>query len=296
MIKFLSLFSLSFSVLLFLVSHSASAEIEVFDDLGASVRLAVPAQRIVSLAPHATELLFAAGAGNKVVGVVKYSDFPPAARDLPLVGGYKALDMEQIVALRPDLVVAWPSGNRQAAIDKLRELGLLVYQSQPTELDDIATGIERLGKLAGTTAIARIAAAEFRAEHQRLKQQYADQKPVRLFYQIWNKPIMTINGKHIISKAMALCGAQNVFGDLQANAPKLDVEAVLAANPAVIVASGMGEERPDWLDDWRKWPQIKAVQQAQLYFIPPDIIQRHSPRILQGAAMLCEQLEAFRRP
>ncbi|MDH5299841.1 MAG: cobalamin-binding protein [Gammaproteobacteria bacterium] len=282
------------TVCLLLAATPSQAAIVVTDDLGAKVELPAPAQRIVSLAPHATELLFAAGAGNKIVGVVKYSDYPPQAQQIPQVGGYKALDLERIVALKPDLVVAWPSGNKPAVVEQLKSLGLTVYQSQPDELSDVAQNLRQLGKLAGTEGIANQAAQNFTAEHQALKQQYAAKPPVTVFYQIWNQPIMTINGQHLISKVINLCGGKNVFESAQASAPKLDVEAVLAANPQVIVASGMGEDRPDWVDDWKKWPQLQAVKTKQLYFIPPDIIQRHSPRILQGAKQLCEALDKAR--
>ena len=272
----------------------STASLSVSDDLGETVTLAQPAQRIISLAPHATELLFAAGAGDRLVGVVKYSDFPPAAREIEQVGSYKSVDLERIVALKPDLVVAWPSGNKPAVVEQLKSLGLTVYQSQPQEIIDVPRSLRQLGVLTGHSDTANAAAVQFEKEYQRLRDAYSQKSKVTLFYQIWNRPIMTINGEHLISKVMQLCGGENVFAQLQANAPKLDVEAVLAANPQVIVASGMGEERPDWLEDWRKWDQLQAVKNNHLYFIPPDIIQRHSPRILQGAQQLCEALDKAR--
>lgn len=272
----------------------ACAEIVVRDDTGAELRLAGPAQRIVSLAPHVTEVLFAAGAGERIVGTVEYSDYPPAAKALPRVGGYSRVDLEAVVALKPDLVVGWESGNAAAALTKLRALGLPVYVNQPNRMLDVAKSIEQIGRLAGTSAVADAAAARFRERHAQYAARYSGRPKVRVFYQIWKQPLMTINGKQIISDAIALCGGENVFADLPVLAPTVSVEAVLAANPEVIVASGMGEARPEWVDDWRRWPSLGAVARDNLFFIPPDLIQRHTPRVLDGAERLCGFLEAAR--
>lgn len=272
----------------------AQAEVRVMDDLGAEVRLAEPARRIVSLAPHATELLFAAGAGDRVVGVVKYSDYPAEAKKIQQVGRYKAIDVERIVALKPDLVVVWPGGNRDKGIGQLRQLGFTLYQSQPRELEQVAVSIEKLGRLAASETVANAAVAAFRHKLARLREQYSQRQPVSVFYQIWNRPLMTLGGGHLVSRVMELCGGRNAFISLETNAPKLDVEAVLAADPQAIVASGMGQERPEWLEEWRRWQQLQAVKNDQLFFIPPDLLQRMTPRILDGAQMLCEQLESVR--
>lgn len=281
-------------LLIALLAAPAFAEVRVSDDLGQTVVLAQPARRIVSLAPHVTEMLFAAGAGDRVVGAVQYSDYPEAAQRIPRVGGYTSLDLEAIVASRPDLVVAWKSGNRAPQVEKLRELGLAVYVTEPRRIEDVPTDIERLGLLAGTAATARKAAAAFRAHHDALRRRYAARPPVDVFYQIWDRPLMTVNGEHLISDVLRLCGGRNVFASLSVLAPKVDVEAVLAADPEAIVASGMGEARPEWLGDWRRWPQLRAVRHDNLFFIPPELIQRHTPRILDGAERLCAALEQAR--
>jgi len=273
----------------------AHAERTIQDDTGRPVKLAHPAQRIVSLAPHITELLFAAGVGDRVVGVVAYSDFPEAAHKLPRVGGYSNIDMEAVAALKPDLVIAWKSGNRDAHLDKLAALGIPVYLNEPRNLDDVARSLEAFGVLAGIEQPARTAAENFRSRKGELAQRYGERPRVRMFYQIWDKPLMTINDEHLISDVIRLCGGDNVFGKLKQLAPTLGVEGVLAANPEVIVASGMGEARPDWLDSWRRWPKLAANHAENLYFVPPELIQRHTPRILEGAALLCEQLETARR-
>ncbi|MDP2824950.1 MAG: cobalamin-binding protein [Sulfuritalea sp.] len=271
----------------------AHAGIVVTDAGGAVVKLAAPAQRIVSLAPHITELLFAAGAGGRVVGSVDYSDYPPAARALPRVGGH-SLDLEAIVALQPDLVMGWGSGNAPAAVSRLRSMGLTVHLSEPNRIEDIAGELERVGKLAGTEATANAAAAAFRERYAKLAARYSRRPPVDVFYQIWKQPLMTVNGKQIISDAIRLCGGRNVFSQLPILAPTVTVEAVIAANPEAIVASGMDESRPEWLDDWKRWKTLAAVARDNLYFIPPELIQRHTPRILDGAERLCVHLETAR--
>lgn len=285
----------AFFLLLAALSLPAAAELRLTDDAGRSVVLAAPAQRIVSLAPHVTELLFAAGAGSKVVGATQYSDYPDAAKKIPRVGGYTSVDMEAVVALKPDLVIAWKSGNRNQQYDRLEKLGIPVFVNEPRSLDDVARAIETFGRIAATPREADEAARAFRARRDALAKQYATRPPVAVFYQIWNKPPMTINGQHLISDVMALCGGRNVFAGLPILAPTVTEEAVLAAAPEVIVASGMGESRPEWLDAWRRWSALPAVKGDNLYFIPPEILQRHTPRILDGAQKLCEQLEQARQ-
>ncbi|MCP5294015.1 MAG: cobalamin-binding protein [Zoogloeaceae bacterium] len=280
--------------LLLLASHTIAAPISVIDDTGRNISLAGPAERIVSLAPHITELLYAAGAGNRVVGAVAYSDYPAAASTLPRVGGYSAIDMEAVAALRPDLVIAWKSGNRDAHLERFAALGIPVFVNEPRSMDDVARSLERIGTLAGTGETAKVAASSFRERRDELFARYARRPPVRMFYQIWDQPLMTINGKHLISDVMRLCGGSNVFAGLDQLAPRIGTEAVLAADPEVIVASGMGDARPEWLDRWHKWPQLTAVARHNLFFIPPEIMQRHTPRILDGAERLCAQLESAR--
>ncbi|WP_415247457.1 cobalamin-binding protein [Thauera sp.] len=275
-------------------AHATPDSVETVDDIGTVIRLERPAQRIVSLAPHITELLFAAGAGPRVVGVVAYSDFPPEAKSLPQVGGYTQVNLEAVAALRPDLVVAWSSGNRDTHLDRLRALGIPVFINEPRNLDDVALSLEKLGRLAGTEATATAAARAFRIRHAILAARYRDRPPVSTFYQVWNEPMVTINDEHLIADVIRLCGGRNVFGSLAALAPKVGIEAVLAANPEAIVASGMGEARPDWLDQWKRWPDLAANINGHLFFVPPDLLQRHTPRILDGATRLCEQLESVR--
>jgi iron complex transport system substrate-binding protein len=265
------------------------------DDAGAKVEITEPARRIVSLAPHVTELLFAAGAGQSVSGVVSYSDYPPEAKLIASVGSYQALDVEKIVSLNPDLVVAWGSGNGDAALTKLRSLGLRVFVSEPRSLEDVATNLERLGQLAGSYEQAKAVASRFREQVEGLRRRYQRQQPVSVFYQVWNQPLMTINGQHLISKVIELCGGRNIFAQLGALAPSVSVEAVLQADPQVIITGGMEDERAGWLQDWERWGQMTAVKNRRLYQIPPDLIVRHTPRIVQGAQLMCQDLQQARQ-
>ena len=232
--------------------------------------------------------------GERLVGTVEFSDYPPEAQKVRRVGGYSRVDLEAVAALKPDLVIGWQSGNAPATLDALRALGLTVYVSQPDRIEDVAREIERFGQLAGTEKIAQPKAAELRRRQAALQREYAGRPTVRVFYQIWKQPLATIGGKQIISSAIRLCGGENVFAALETLAPTVSVEAVIAANPEAIVASGMDAARPEWLDDWKRWPTIAAVARGNLFFVPPELIQRHTPRLLDGAEILCRQLESAR--
>jgi iron complex transport system substrate-binding protein len=273
---------------------TAKAELVFKDDSGQEVRLKAPAQRIVTLAPHAAESLYAAGAGDKLIGTVEYSDYPPAAKKMPRVGGYSRIDMEAVAALKPDLVIAWQSGNNMTQVEKLKALGLTVYVSQPNKMADVADQLERLGQLAGTETVANAAAAAFRKRLETLQAANASKPKVRVFYQIWKAPLMTVGGPQIISDAIRLCGGDNVFGNLGQMAPTVSVEAVLEADPEAIIATGMGDAKPEWLHDWDKWTRMTAVKRGNLFHINPDIMQRHTPRILDGAEKLCAHLDVAR--
>jgi iron complex transport system substrate-binding protein len=282
------------STVAFAFSAPALADLVFKDDSGQEVRLKAPARRIITLAPHAAESLYAAGAGDRLVGTVDYSDYPPEAKKLPRVGGYSRIDLEAVAALKPDLVIAWESGNNMPQVDKLKALGLTVYVSQPNKMENVADQLERFGQLAGTEAAANAAAARFRTRLESLRAAHAGKPRVRVFYQIWKTPLMTVGGPQIISDAIRLCGGDNVFGHLQRMAPNVSVEAVLEADPEAIVATGMGDARPEWLHDWDKWTRMTAVQRDNLFHINPDIMQRHTPRILDGAEKLCAHLDVAR--
>ena len=269
--------------------------VEVVDDTGRTVKLEKPAERIVSLAPHITENLFAAGIGQRVVGVVSYSDYPAEARKIPSVGGYDNFDTEQVLAMQPDLVVAWKEGNQFHQVERLMDLGLTVFVNEPQQLEDVAADIIRFGILGGREGAARAVAQEYIGGLAQLREQYSGLEKVTVFYQVWPNPLITVTDKQIIGNVIPLCGGSNIFAGLGTPTPQVGTEAVLAKNPDTIIASGMDEARPDWLDEWKHWSFLKAARYGNLFFIDPDIIQRHTPRILLGSRQLCEVLERARK-
>ena len=271
-----------------------SAEVRTTDDAGNLLTLSQPSTRIVSLAPHVTELLFAIGAGGQIVGADEFSDFPVAAKKLPRIGRAGALDLERIVALKPDLVIGWGSGNSSAQVSQLRKLGLKIFISEPRQLNDVSSSLRRFGRLTGNIEKAKISADNFDLSIANLRARFAHNKPVTVFYEIWNQPLMTVNGQHIISAVIELCGGKNVFANLGQLAPTVDIEAVMQAQPQAILGSGSDNSRPMWLDDWRRWPRIPAAANGNLFHIPPDLIQRHTPRLLEGATLVCEAIEKTR--
>jgi len=271
-----------------------AAPVTLIDDSGQRVALAAPARRIVSLAPHVTELLYAAGAGEHIVGTVEYSDYPPAAKALPRVGDNERLDLERILAMHPDVIVVWLHGSAQRQLDQLRRLGIPMYYSEPKKLADIGPAVEALGRLAGTGAVAVAVARQYREHLARLSAANAGKREVRMFFQIWDQPVLTVNRTHLISDAMRVCGGRNVFAALPALVPTVGAEAVIAANPEAIIATGADAARPPWLDDWKRWPNIAAVKQGNLFFVQPDLITRLSPRVLDGVEIMCAQLDQAR--
>ncbi len=271
-----------------------SLAIEVTDDEGLLIQLSDPARRIISLAPSLTELLFAAGAGEKLVGVVEYSDYPEAAKSLPIVGRHDLLDMERILQLQPDLIVAWQTGNPRASVNRLRKLGLTVYIAEPKNLSSIASHLQRLSILAGTESSAQPVLDAFHQKLQSLMDNYQDKTPVSTFYQVWDRPLISAGGNELINDIIELCGGINIFAEIELVAPKVSVEAVLSRDPAAIIASGMDIERPEWLDEWLRWPQLTAVSNGSLFFVPPELLQRHTPRALIGAERMCEYIDLAR--
>lgn len=277
----------------FAVNHTNNS-IHITDHTGRQIILSKPATRIISLSPHLTEVIFSVDAGDLIVGTVAYSNYPEKAKSIPQIGSYNAINFESALALKPDLVISWSSGNGPEIVEKFRALNIPIFVSDIHNLEDIAKLQGQIGVLTNRVKQANLAKQTFLSEYNQLKQTYKNKTPVTVFYQVWNEPLQTINGKHLISKIIDLCGGTNVFSDAQSIAPILSIEGLLAKNPEVIIASGMDKARPEWLDDWKAWPSLDAVKHNRLYFIPPDIIQRHSPRILLGAKMMCKQLDDAR--
>ena len=276
---------------------SARGGVAAIDDAGREVRLPQPAQRIVSLSPGITEMLFSAGAGARIVGTAEASDYPPDARRIPRIARNAGIDIEGVAALHPDLIVAWGSGTSPARLDVLRALGIPVYVAEPRTLSGIATDVERMGILAGSPGAAAAAAARFRLRLQGLRNRYAGRKPLRVFVQIWSDPLMTLTGKHVVSDMLRVCGARNVFAHLPGIAPTVDAEAVLAADPDAIIAAEPGD-RSDAddgaLDFWKRFPRLRATARHGFVFLDADELDRGSLRALDAARALCVRLARIR--
>ncbi len=274
-------------------TSSTAASVSATDDTGQRITLPRPVRRIVSMAPHATELLFAAGAGAQVVGVDQYSDVPASVSTLPRLGDNFRIDIERIIALRPDLIVLWKDGTpaRQAA--QLRRLGIPLFFSGASTVAGIADDIAALGRLAGTQATAAPAAALFRQRLATLSAAYAARSPVRVFYQVWDRPLYTLNGRQIVSDALRICGGVNVFAGLAATAPTVSTEAVLAQDPeAVVGTSERGAAGGIFF--WRAYPVMRAVRDGHLIVVDGDLLNRAGPRMVEGVAQLCARLDAVR--
>jgi len=273
---------------------AAASRYEAVDSEGNRVSLSAPARRIISLSPHITELLFAAGAGDYVVAVTDYSDYPAAARKLTRIGSARRVDMEQLVALKPDLVVVWTSGNSANDIAAIRRLGIPVFYSDPKHLVDIPAQLNNLAKLTATAKMAARSSARYSKKYEELtavlRRSSRGNNKIPLFYQIWYQPLMTVNRNHLINDVIELCGGQNVFASLPAMTPVVGIEDVIAANPRVIVASNV--ERSDLVSVWNKWPVIDAVSNRRFVVIPADLIHRQGPRIIQAAEVMCREIAA----
>jgi iron complex transport system substrate-binding protein len=252
--------------------------------------------RIVSLSPHITELLFAAGAGDRIVGVDDESDYPAAAASIARVGEISALDVEGLLKLKPTLVILWDSGTPARRKAELERLNLRLYVTEQRHLDDIESILIEFGRLAGTSPVAIAAARKYRQDLDQLRAQYAGRRRLTVFYQVWDRPLYTLSGAHVVSEMLSLCGGDNVFADLStlAPAPAVDKEAVLARNPDVIIIGANGAEGARQVSDWSEFPGLRAVQTHRVYTVDPSLTGRMAPRILEGVAAICSLLDRAR--
>ncbi|HSQ69805.1 MAG TPA: cobalamin-binding protein [Steroidobacteraceae bacterium] len=248
--------------------------------------------RIVSLAPHLTELVFAAGAGEMLVGTVAYSDYPAQALDIERIGDAWRVDLERLVALQPDLVFAWPSGTPEQTLQRLSASGLEVVLLPTDRLSDVAAALRRIGELTGHAAEAGAAASRFEAEVDGLRERHAADAAVSVFVQLDDQPLYTINGRHLISEVVELCGGRNVFGELPQLAPAVSRESVLARDPQVILTTD--DAIADPRREWSRWQSMQAVRAGTIYSVPADTVSRATPRLTEGIAAVCEALAAAR--
>ncbi len=284
--------ALFFALLMF--AASAQAAISVVDDAGQRVTLARPAQRVISMAPHVTELLFAAGGGARIVGAMNYSDYPAAARNIPLIGSNSQIDIERVIAMKPDLLIVWQSGNTARQIAQLQGLGIPVFHSEPRRLDEVATSLLRLGQLLGTEPVARAAANAYTAKLAALRARYAQRPPVTVFYQAWDSPLYTLNGEQIASDAIRACGGRNIFAELKTVAPQVGVEAVVQKDPEAIVGGKLYTPQDRGLSIWQPYKGMTAVRRNNLFTLDEEMLTRPGPRVADGAATLCARLDEAR--
>lgn len=278
-----------------MLAGAADAAVTAQDDAGKRVTLQRPAQRIISMAPHVTELLFAAGGGERIVGAMNFSDYPEAATKIPVIGDNSQIDMERVVALKPDLLIVWQSGNTARQLEQLSRLGLPMFYSEPHKLDDVADSLIRFGILLGTEKTAQAAAATYRHSIAALAERYSLRPVVRVFYQIWDRPLYTLNGRHIVSDAIRLCGGENIFAGLKVVAPAVSVEAVLQENPEAIFGGDRHDPVDAGLNIWKPYKTLLAVAQGNLFTLGGERMTRAGPRMAAGAADLCEKLELARQ-
>ena len=282
------------AILILFFAHNNLAAIEVIDDNGDKLTIANAVQRIISLSPNTTEILFHIGAGEKIVGADEYSNYPQAANKIVRVNNHAAANYELILSLEPDLVIAWQSGNGVKIISRIRELNIPVFVVETASLEDIPDLYRRLGQLSGYADQANTQAEKFSQRLNQLRKSFSSRQTIRVFYQIWNEPLMTLNGDHMVTDMIELCGGINVFFDAAALVPYVNIESVVAANPQIIISGG--NNKSDLLDSgfWRKWTGISAVKNQHLYAIPSDLLQRHSDRILDGTGLMCEYIDLVR--
>ena len=276
---------------LLLALPAQAAAIRLVDDAGHTLELPQPPQRIISLSPHLTELLFAVGAGPQLAGVDSSSDYPEAARTLPRVGGYSRINFERILALKPDLVIVWVGGNRAADIHGLQQMGLPILHTRATRLDEVARLLRLIGQASGHAAAGEAAARDYSAGLAALRVRDTQKPPVSVFYQVWDRPLMTVGGSHWISDALALCGARNVFADLRAASSVVSREAVLGRAPELIVG---GSDGPDLRHAWQKFAGLPAVRNDAFVRVNADLLHRPTPRLVEGVRSLCAAVDAYR--
>jgi iron complex transport system substrate-binding protein len=274
--------------------QGADARITVEDDFRHIVTVRSPPERIVSLAPAATAMLFAAGASSQLVGTIEYSGQPASEMKLPKIGSADAIDMERLIALRPDVVVVWPDGNNPAQIATIKRLGIPVYNQEATTLDGIADSLRRLGRLTGTSGVADREASALQAKLAGLRKEYENQRySPTVLLEVWDRPLYTVGAKELMSDALGVCGARNAFGDLPRRAPAIGIEAVLARNPDIIIAAAPPGQGAAWLAEWRRFPSLRAVRTGRLLAFEDQRLIGLGPGVIDATAVMCRKIAAL---
>ena len=250
------------------------------------------AERVVAFAPHVAEMMFAIGAGDRLVGVSSWSDFPREVLELPVIGDAFSVDQEQLSLLRPDLLLVWESGMPAHTVDELRSRGYRVESIRTRDLADVGTAMIRIGKLTGQSESAKIAAQQFTGAIDQLREKYRDAKTIDVFFQISARPLYTVNREHFISEIISLCGGRNVFDDLDELAPSVAVEAVLDRDPEVMLAGTNAGDKA--FDEWVRWPGLAANRYGNQFLIPDETIGRPTPRLAMAGRSVCIALDQAR--
>jgi len=251
------------------------------------------AERIITLSPSSTEMLFAIGAGEKLIATVEHSDYPKLALSLPHIGNYQSLNVEAILALKPDLIIAWPEGNPAQQLALLEQLGMNIHYSYGKSIDNLGDELESLGIAVGNINQAKTVAKKMRELISGLRNKYKNKSKLSLFYQVWPEPLMSVSNDSWLGESLVICGADNIFADSAQPFPLVSVEKVLLEQPQVILAA---DKNPKTLDHWLKWPELSAVKNQQLFTIEPDHLHRYGPRLTLGLKELCETLDKARKP
>lgn len=266
----------------------------VADDFGREVTVRFPPRRIVSLAPGATAMLLAAGAGSQLVGTIEYLGQPASEKNLPKIGSADAVDMERLIALRPDVVIVWPDGNNPAQIATIGRLGVPVYRQEAVTLDGIGASIRRLGRLAGTSSVADRAATALEGRLAVLRKEYANRThPPTVLLEVWDRPLYTVGGRELMSDALRVCGTRNAFAGLPERAPAIGMEAVLARDPDIIIAAAPPGKGASWLAEWRRFPSLRAVRTGRMMAFEDQRLVGLGPGVIDATAAMCGKIAAL---
>ena len=252
---------------------------------------ALAAERIITLSPGTTELVYAIGAGDKIIATVEHSDYPEQAASLPHIGNYQSINIEAILALKPDLIIAWPDGNPAPQLAQLEQMGLAIHYSNAATLNDLPLELIKLGSATGDTKKAQQVAQKYQRKLTELKERYKNRETMSLFYQVWPEPLMSVSNNSWIGESVLLCGGQNIFADSKQPFPLVSIEHVLLKKPQIIIAA---DKKQSVLEHWQKWPMLPAVKKQHLYTLEPDHLHRYGPRLLLGISQLCEAIDKAR--
>ena len=284
------MFLVELIISLCLLELAGASELSAIDDSGTKISLQSPATRIIAMSPDLTEVVFELGAGHRLVGAGEYSNYPPEASGITRVNSSASANFELIISLEPDLVLVWKTGNGARTISRLRDLGLPVFVVQTQRVADIPALYQRLGILLDQKAVATQLAEKFLHEIDVIRQSINSQPEITVFYEIWDDPLMTLSGQHMVSDAISICGGKNIFEDMVPIAPVVSLESVVAADPQVIITSGSIEGLQNWRSRWARWGGMTAVENQHLFMVAPDLLLRQSGRLIEGIRSLCEKM------